>query len=119
MRTPYSLDTCCIFPYRTKINIICIFGHDCSKLSTAQRSVQSTDMTDDHKVVNPRRSVDSIPCSLAVGPTACIQHDCIHVVQQDAVLADTDIRLIVKTTAQSVRNNNTRHIVTWKCYGKL
>ena len=28
------------------MNTVCIFSHDCPKLSTAQRSVQSTDMTD-------------------------------------------------------------------------
>ena len=65
-------------------------------------------MTDDHKVVNRRRSVNNVstPRSLAVGPTACIQHDCIHVglVQRSAVLTDTDIRLIVKIT-QSVRRS--------------
>ena len=48
-------------------------------------------MTDDHKVLNRRRLVNSIPQSLA------IQHVCIHVVQRSAVLADTDIRLIVQT----------------------
>ena len=59
-RTPYSLDMCCIFPYCTKMNTVCIFLHDCPKLSTAQRSVQSTDMTDDHKVVNRRRLFNNI-----------------------------------------------------------
>ena len=44
-RTPYSLDMCCIFPYRTKMKTVCIFSHDCRKLSAAQISVQLTDMT--------------------------------------------------------------------------
>ena len=88
-QTPYSLDMCCIFQYRTKMNnTVCIFSHDCPKFSTAQRSVQLTDMTDDHKT--RRRSVNSIHRSPA------IQHayTCIHVVQRSAVSADPDIRLI-------------------------
>ena len=40
----------------------CIFSHDCPIFSTGQRSVQSTDMTDDHKVVNRRRSVIPREC---------------------------------------------------------
>ena len=50
------------FQYRTKMNTVCIFSHDCRKFSTAQISVQLTDMTNDHKT---RRS-------------PAIQHACIH-----------------------------------------
>ena len=67
------------------MNTVCIFSHDCSKLSTAQISVQLTDMTDDHKT--RRRSV----------PAHNMHTTCIHVVQWSAVLADPDIRLIVET----------------------
>ena len=63
----YLLDMCCIFPYRTKMNTVCIFSHDSPKLSTTGRSVQSTDMTFVYKVVNRRRSVNSIPHSNAKG----------------------------------------------------
>ena len=34
-RTPYFLDKCFIFPYRTKMNTVCIFSHNCPKLLTA------------------------------------------------------------------------------------
>ena len=47
-RIPYSFEMTCIFPYRTKMNTVCIFSHDCQKFSTAQISVQLTDMTNDH-----------------------------------------------------------------------
>ena len=57
-RTPYSLDMCSIFPYRTIMNTVYFFSHDCSKLSTVQISVQLSDMTDDR-----RCSVNSIPRS--------------------------------------------------------
>ena len=55
-------------------------------------------MTDDHKVVNRRRSVNNIHLQYSIYTT------CIQLVQQSAVLADTDIRLIVKTQPVSVRN---------------
>ena len=80
------------------MNTVCIFSHDYPKLSSAQRSVQ---LTDDHKVVNHRRSVSSIPRSLAVGPTALY-----NMTVYSAVLADTEIRLIVKITAQRVRKQS-------------
>ena len=54
-------------------------------------------MTDDHKVVNRRRSVNSMHMLYSLYTT------CIHVVQRSAVLADTDGRLIVKTQPVSVR----------------
>ena len=63
-RTPYSLDMCCIFPYRTKMNTVCIFSHDCPKFSTVQISVQLTDMTDGHKTRGG--SVNSIHGSPAI-----------------------------------------------------
>ena len=71
------------------MNTVCIFSHDWQKLSTAQISVQLTDMTNDHKT---RRS-------------PAIQHACIelHVVQRSAVSADIAIRLIVETPPGSVR----------------
>ena len=63
---------CCIFPYRTKMNTICIFSHDCPKLSTAQISVQLTDMTDEHKT--RRRSVNiSLPSSPAIQHTSQVR----------------------------------------------
>ena len=74
---------CCIFSYCTKMNTFCIFSHDCPNISTAQRSVPSTEMTDDHKVVNRRRSVNSMHLLNSLYTT------CIHVVQRSAVLADT------------------------------
>ena len=86
-RTPYPLDMCCIFPYRTKMNTVCIFSHDCPKLSTAQISVQLTDMTNDHKT--RRNSIHRSPAT----QHACIQHVVQHVVQPSAVLADPAIRL--------------------------
>ena len=64
-RTPYSLDMCCIFPYRTKMNTVCIFSHNCRKLSTAQMSVQLTDMTNDHKT---RLIVETPPVTLKNWP---------------------------------------------------
>ena len=73
------------------MNTVCIFSHNYSKLSTAQRSVQLTDMTDDHKVVNRQCSVNSIHLLYSMHTT------CIHVVKRSDVLDDTDIRLIVKT----------------------
>ena len=54
-------------------------------------------MTDDHELVNRRRSVNSIHLPYSMYTT------CIHVVQRSAVLADTDIRLMVKTQPASVR----------------
>ena len=81
------------------MNTVCIFSHDFPTLSTAQRSVQSTDMIDDHKVVNRSRSV--IPRSLAIQHVYNM-YTCM--VQRSAVLADTGIRLIVKTHPASVRN---------------
>ena len=71
------------------MNTVCIFSHDCRKFSTAQISVQLTDMANDHKT---RRS-------------PAIQHACIglHVVQRSAVSADIAIRLIVETPPGSVR----------------
>ena len=79
------------------MNTICIFSHDGPKLSTAQISVQSTDMTDDHKT--RRRLVNSIPRLLLYD----MHTTCIHVVQQSAVLPDLDMRLIVKIPPMSVR----------------
>ena len=61
-QTPYPLYMCCIFPYRTKMNTVCIFSYDCPTFSTAQISVQLADMTNDH---NTRRS-------------PAMQHACIH-----------------------------------------
>ena len=63
----------------------------------AQRSVQSTDMTDEHKVVNRRRSVNRIHLLYSLYTT------CIHVVQRNAVFADTDKSVIVKKQPVSVR----------------
>ena len=91
---------CCIFRYRTKMNTVCIFSHNCPKLSTAQRSLQSTDMTDDHKVVNRRRSVNNIHLLYSMYTT------CIHVVQRSTILSGTNIHLIVKTQPVIVRMSN-------------
>ena len=68
-----------VFQYRTKMITVCIFSHDCPKKCTVV-------MTDDHKVVNRRRSVNSIHLLYSM------YAPCIHVVQRSAVLADTDIR---------------------------
>ena len=54
-------------------------------------------MTDDHKGVNRRRSVNNIHLLYSWYTTY------IHVVQLSAVLADTDVRLLVKTQPVSVR----------------
>ena len=58
-------------------------------------------MTDDHKVVNRLRSFNSIHLLNSMYIT------CVHVVQQSAVLADTDIRLIVEMQSVSVRKLTT------------
>ena len=58
------------------------------------------DMTDGHKMVNRRRSVNSIYLLYSICTT------CIHVVQRSAVLADTDIRIIVKRQPASVRKGS-------------
>ena len=97
-RTPYFLDICCIFLYRTKINTVCIFSHDCPKLSTSQICVQLTDMTDDHKT--RWHSVNSIPRSPAK-QHAYNMYTCNTA--RSAVLAECNIRLVVETPPVSVR----------------
>ena len=76
------------------MNTVCIFSHDCPKFSTAQISVQLTDMTNDH---NTRRS----PAIQHIMHTTCIG---LHEVQWSAVSADPAIRLKVETPPVSVRN---------------
>ena len=94
------------------MNTVCIFSHDCPFNGTKKCTV---DRHDRRPLGGESPTLNSIPRSFAtiIGPTACIQHDCIHVAQRSALLPDTDIRLIVKITAQSVRHcikhNNTRH----------
>ena len=54
------------------MNTVCIFSHDFPKLSTAQISVQLTDMTDEHKT--RRRSVNiSLPSSPAIQHTSQVR----------------------------------------------
>ena len=71
--TPYSLDECCIFQYRTQMNTICI---SCSMYTTCIHVVQGSAVLADTDI---RLTVKAQPVSVRIEPnTTCCQSTVEH-----------------------------------------